>query len=114
MQTLNPYLCRNNTMMAETALLTNGQHAAAMLSSFYAAVAGRHINGAALKAGMMRWKRLPLYPDPGSATHSALKFSAVLGTQSTFSSIVTRPCALCVFQEATFILIEYLMVNYHR
>jgi len=44
-----------------------------------------------MNCGMTRWNRLPLYPFPSSARHSCLKFSAVFGVTSSFSSIVMRP-----------------------
>ena len=44
-----------------------------------------------MNCGITRWKRLPLYPLPSSARHSCLKFSAVFGVTSAFSSIVIRP-----------------------
>mmetsp|Transcript_23780 Transcript_23780/g.39870 ORF Transcript_23780/g.39870 Transcript_23780/m.39870 type:complete len:200 (-) Transcript_23780:302-901(-) len=53
-----------------------------------------------MNPGMTRWNLLPLkcsglpiLPSPFSPVHSALKFSAVLGTPCANSSITTRPAA---------------------
>ena len=44
-----------------------------------------------MNCGITRWNLLPLYPLPSSNRHSCLKFSAVFGVASFFSSMVILP-----------------------
>jgi hypothetical protein len=50
-----------------------------------------------IKSGMTRWNLEPAYPKPFSPVERARKFSTVLGTTSSKSSKLMRPCcSTCV------------------